>query len=406
VGGGGEVNKILLIASNTYRLRIRSGAFLFLTFALPIIMVAIGVISAISERDRASLETMGYIDQTNQLADVTSIETEGITLALVKLETEELAQEAYINGKVDGYLLIPGGFFEGEPVTFYGEESPGSTLWMGIRLFMRQALFPNVSDDVLERVENPSQVTHVSLATGTEISSEVGLVVYFAAPAVVAIMFALAVSFMTGQLGSAVVREKEMRVMEIVITSLRPVELVGGKVLGMSLLALTQFGIWTVGAMIAVLLFMSGELDLQSLVIPWSSVLWGVLLIVPGYLLFAVLGAGAGVIAGDSQQAQQVAGMAGLFVFMPMWFLPTLIERPNNSFALAMTLFPLTSPMVVLMRMTVSDVPIWQLVASLTLLVVSVVVAIWAFARIFRAAMLVYGQTLRPRQIWAVLRQS
>jgi ABC-2 type transport system permease protein len=272
--------------------------------------------------------------------------------------------------------------------------------------FMRRAMFPAAPEGLYERVDNPSEVTYVSLKTGEEITSEIGLVVYFATPAVLAVLYALSIMFMTGQLGSAVVREKEQRAMEIVITSLRPSELVAGKILGMALLALTQFGIWITGAVLAVVLFAPSGWDLQSLVFPWGAILWALPLILIGFLLFAVLGAGAGIIAGDSQQAQQVAALIGLLGFAPMWFLPFLIEQSESVLAVALTLFPLTATTVALIRMAFSEVPLWQLSASLVLLVLGLGLSTCLVARIFRAAMLIYGQTLRPVQIWRALRQA
>jgi ABC-2 type transport system permease protein len=400
------MKKIWLIASNTYSHRVRSGTFIFLTFALPLLMVAVGVFSVIFLVDEADLERVGYIDQTGQLAMVDRVEQYGETLQMIELVDEEQAQAAFLNGSIEGYLLIPAGYFEGEPVTFYAEQAPGTNLRVALRQFMRQALFPEASEAVIARVENPSEITYQSLRTGAAVSSGIGLVVYFASPAILAILFALAVVFMTGQLGSAMIREKEQRAMEMVVTSLRPRELVAGKVLGMALLALTQFAIWIGGAIIAIALFAPAEWNLQSVALPWRAIIWGLVLMVPGYFLYAMLGAGAGIIAGDSQQAQQMAAMAGLAGFIPIWILPMLLSQPDGPLAVGLTLFPLTAPSVALLRMSFGDVADWQLIAALIALLLGLWLATWVVARIFRGAMLIYGQTLRPRQIWTALRRA
>jgi ABC-2 type transport system permease protein len=400
------MKKIWLIASNTYSHRVRTGTFIFLTFALPLLMVAVGVFSVIFLVDEADLERVGYIDQTGQLAMVDRVELYGETLHMIELVDEEQAQAAFLNGSIEGYLLIPAGYFEGEPVTFYAEQAPGTNLRVALRQFMRQALFPEASESVIARVENPSEITYQSLRTGATVSSGIGLVVYFASPAILAVLFALAVVFMTGQLGSAIVREKEQRAMEMVVTSLRPRELVAGKVLGMALLALTQFAIWVGGAIIAISLFAPAEWNLLSVALPWRAIIWGLVLMVPGYFLYAMLGAGAGIIAGDSQQAQQMAAMAGLAGFIPIWILPMLLSQPDGPLAVGLTLFPLTAPSVALLRMSFGDVADWQLIAALIALLLGLWLATWVVARIFRGAMLIYGQTLRPRQIWTTLRRA
>jgi ABC-2 type transport system permease protein len=207
-------------------------------------------------------------------------------------------------------------------------------------------------------------------------------------------------------MGSAIIREKESRAMEMVITSLRPRELVAGKVLGMTLLSLTQLAIWTGGALVAATLAFSGDVQLASLAIPWTTVLWGLALIVPAYFLFALLAAGVGIIAGDNQQAQQLAGVVGLFGLAPIWVLAPILNAPAGTASVVLTLFPLTAPTVALIRMIFGTVPLWQLGASLVILLLTLAFAIWFVAKIFRAAMLNYGQALRPRQIWQVLTQA
>jgi ABC-2 type transport system permease protein len=207
-------------------------------------------------------------------------------------------------------------------------------------------------------------------------------------------------------MGQAIVQEKEQRAMEMVITSLSPRQLVVGKVLGMTLLSLTQLGVWALGGGIAAALALSGTLGIQQLSIPWEALVWGLLLGVPGYFLFAVLASGLGIIAGDSQQAQQLAGMLGFLGLAPLWFLTRIVEAPDGGLAVGLTLFPLTGPMVGLIRMALSEVPTWQLVASLIIIVFSLVAGIWFVARIFRAAMLMYGKALRPRQLWQAMRQA
>jgi ABC-2 type transport system permease protein len=192
----------------------------------------------------------------------------------------------------------------------------------------------------------------------------------------------------------------------MIITSARPGELVAGKVLGMTLLSLTQLGIWAIGGGVAAVLALSSSLSIQELSIPWRALTWGVLMGVPGYFLYAVLASGLGIVAGESQQAQQLAGMLGFLGMTPLWFLSRVIEAPQGTAAVALTLFPLTGPMTALIRMALADVTTWQLATTFAIIVISLVGSIWLVARIFRAAMLMYGQTLRPRQIWRALREA
>lgn len=400
------MKKTWLIAVNTYRPGVRAGSFIFLTLVIPVLMVAAGVIGFLFFGGRSETETVGYVDQAGLMPTTDRIESGSVALDMVRFEDLDQAQQAYATGGTDAYLLIPAGYFDGEPVAYYAEEPPGLEVVPALERFVRTGLLPGATGDLLDRIEDPAQVTVVSASTGVEITSEAGLVARFIAPMLLAVLFALAVVFMTSQLGSAVLREKESRAMEIVITSLRPGELVAGKVLGMALLAMTQFAIWIAGGIIAVLIFTAGGSELPEIVLPWNALLWGLLLIPPGYLLFAMLSSGAGIIAGDGQQAQQIAGLVGLVAFVPLWFTPVWLTDPDSSAAVFLTLFPLSAPSTALFRMAVTNIPTWQLLASLASLVLSLLLATWAVSRIFRAAMLVYGKMASASLLWRSLWQS
>jgi ABC-2 type transport system permease protein len=248
-------------------------------------------------------------------------------------------------------------------------------------------------------------VTYVARRSGEEVAEGPGVFVRVATPVVLALVFALVVFTGASQMGSAVVQEKDQRSLEIMITSLSPRELVMGKVLGMTLLTMTQIAIWATGAGIAIGLGLAAA-GAQALSIPWETVIWAALLGVPSYFLYTVLASGLGIIAGDRQQARQLSGLLGFVGLSPMYFMGILINNLDSPLALGLTWFPLTSPLIALFRMALSQVPTWQLGVSLAILIASLAASIWFVARIFRVAMLMYGQSLRPRQVWQALRQA
>jgi hypothetical protein len=169
-------------------------------------------------------------------------------------------------------------------------------------------------------------------------------------PILLGIMFSLAVITGVSQMGSAIIREKEQRAMEIVITSLPPEALVAGKVLGLSLMALGQVAVWTGFAIGAGLLALASTGTVSLAIIPWSGLVWSLVLGLPTFLIYAVISAGLGVIAGDDQQSQQLAGILSLIGLLPFWTLPAILSAPGGTLSTVLTLFPLTSATVVLFR--------------------------------------------------------
>jgi ABC-2 type transport system permease protein len=397
------MSKIWLMARSTYRRRVRSGSFLLLTFGLPLIMVIAGAIPII--RNTGDLPPVGYVDQTGELATVSQVPVGDKTLDLTPYDTTAAAEDALQRGEIAGYLVIPQGYPD-EGTTFHGEEQPSESLQEGLNTFMQRALLPDASPAQLERLSNPVEGTFVASETGEEVSEGLGLVIQLLVPVALAIVFALAVFTGANQMGTIVVREKDQRAMEMIITSMAPWQLVAGKILGMTMLSLTQVAIWTVGALTAVVLALSTTATPVTVRVPWQPILWAVILGIPGYFLFAAIGSGLGVIAGDSQQARQLSGYLGMLGLFPLYFTALIIDAPNGPLAIGLSLFPLTAPMMSLLRMSMTTVPVWQLLASLGILIVCLVAAVWAVARIFRVTMLMYGQSLKPKQLLNALKAS
>jgi ABC-2 type transport system permease protein len=408
------MKKMWLIAKTTYLSRVRSGMFLLLTFGLPLLMIGAGAFAAFSAiRGEGDVpESIGYIDETDRL-----VAAERVTIEEAWLDVEEelafesyadleAAQRAYEQGQIGGYLLIPEGYFEGEAVVYYTAEDAGVIVEEALRLFLQQSLLQEQPSWLLARLEDTATYTYVGQESGQEVAEGPGLLIRIGMPVFLALAFSFIIVFGTSQMGAAIIREKEQRAMEMVITSLRMRDLVMGKVLGMAMLSLTQFAIWLAAALIAVVLFLSDQIALQDLSIPWGTLLWGLAMIIPGYFLYAFLAAGLGILAGSAEQAQQLAGVMALLGLAPLYLLGALVGNPDGTLAVALTLFPLTSPSVGVVRTVFADVPGWQMAAALVILLASLALSIWLVTRVFRAAMLNYGKTLRPREVWQALVQA
>lgn len=397
------MNKIRLVAHATYRQQVRTGTFLVLTFALPVLMLIVGTVAFYMADRGDALPTVGIVDETGRLTFVDQVFVDDAVLNLSAYADRTAAQAALQSEEIGAYLVVPGGYFEGESPVLTAPAGSNARLEAGLAIFLRRALLPEASPWLLARLDEPASMTFRTRTGSAEVTRGAELVVRVLTPMLLAMVFALMVFTTSSQMGVAMVREKEQRAMEIVVTSLSSRQLLVGKVLGLTLLSLTQLGVWMAGAALALGLALAGTLDMASLSVPWRAVAWALLLGLPGYFLYAVLAAGLGIIAGDSQQARQLAGILGLAALAPLWLMGAIVADPNGTPAVALTLFPLTSPTVGLIRMVFGEVPTWQLLAGFGGIVISLLFGIWAVARIFRAAMLLYGQALRPRAIWQAL---
>ena len=124
------------------------------------------------------------------------------------------------------------------------------------------------------------------------------------------------------------------------------------------------------------------------------------------YFLLASLMAGLGAIAGSEQESRQYGGIISLLFIIPFFLIGTFIDDPNGSLPIALTLIPFTAPMTALLRLGLTSVPPWQIIASLLILLVTSAFVVWASARVFRWGLLLYGKRPTPRELWCVVRSS
>lgn len=399
------MNKIWIIAKNTYKQRIRSSTFLLITFGLPMVMVVAGAIPIITEL-RGELPDVGYVDETGQMVELDAVEIEGETLSLTAYPTRETAEIDFESGTIAGVLVFPEDYFKGGTPLYLAAEEPNEKLKDGLSKLVRVGMFADSPSWQVDRWEEKANFTYLAVESGKSISEGPAVFIRVGIPIFLALVFVLAIFTGANQMGSVVVMEKEERAMEMVITSISPRELISGKVLGMTLLSITQVSIWILGAASAVILFFRDALIGKSIAMPWEAMIWAALLCIPGYFLFAVIGAGLGIIAGDMEQARQLSGMLGFIGMGPMYLMGVVVNALDGPLAVGLTLFPFTAPTLSLFRMALTDVPTWQLAASFLILILCLLGSIWFVAKIFRVTMLLYGQKLTLKQILQALSAS
>jgi ABC-2 type transport system permease protein len=206
----------------------------------------------------------------------------------------------------------------------------------------------------------------------------------------------------SGYLMQAVVDEKENRTMEVLITSLSPSQLIGGKVLGITAISFTQLAAWILIAALAVAI--GGDVFgiewLQNPSLEWRSILAVVAIAIPSYVLASALMAALGSTIAESQEGQQIGALFFLLFNAPLYALVVILEAPNSAPSLVLSLLPFTSLMTVGFRSLVSAMPLWQVAASAAIQGVCAVAALWVAGRAFRLGMLRYGQRLRLSEIF------
>jgi ABC-2 type transport system permease protein len=225
-----------------------------------------------------------------------------------------------------------------------------------------------------------------------------------ALPFIIAMFMFFAIGGIGGYMLEAVTQEKEDRTMEILTTSVSPFQLMGGKALGLMCVSLTQILVWAIALVIGSVVGARHVEALQNVNIPWEMLIVAVLYFIPTFALIAGMMISIGATVTEMQQGQQISGMLSIPFMLPVFFGVLIVTNPGSPFLVALTLFPTTAFLTILLRWSTFVIPLWQLVVSWIVLVASAGGAVWLAGKILRMGMLRYGQRLRLKGIIEGLR--
>jgi len=266
------------------------------------------------------------------------------------------------------------------------------------------------SPQVFERLVNPAAFEEVLLQRASPQGMEQDELSTMFIVYIFAILLLMSLFMTSSYLMQSVIEEKESRLIEILIASVRPLELLGGKILSLGLLGLFQMVTWLSGLVLVAKVggadvIAGGALQLfKNFYVPPELVVLTLVYFVLAYLMFASAYAAIGALSNSMREGPQYAAIFTLPAVIPMWFLQLVVSEPNGTFAVFLSLFPITAPLGMIERMAATDVPLWQIALSLALLVLAVIASMWFAGRLFRVQTLLAGQTPRLRDLPRLVR--
>jgi len=214
------------------------------------------------------------------------------------------------------------------------------------------------------------------------------------------LLLTMSIFFSSGYLLQGIAEEKQNRVIEVIWASVEPMELLIGKIIGLGAAGLLQVAFYAGMLLLpAVTVFALFQVSVASLVL---SLVYFIL----GYLLFAGLMAGTGILGNSPQESGQLSAFWTLLSMIPMFLLAPISEAPNSWLARGLSWFPLTAPVTMLLRITSGQIPWVDVGISIVVLVVSIYLAVRGAAKMFRAAALMYGKRPGVGEILRWLREA
>jgi ABC-2 type transport system permease protein len=404
------------ITKREYLERVRARWFLIATFGLPVILVGIVFLPQLVVSRGASEDAglnLGVLDYSGRVeSDVGHVLGERWTVQPVRgvhERREEELRASLMATSLDGLLVV-------------GEDPADGG---SVRLLTRRAISSRQGRELRDGIRGALVATRLRELGIEEIDTRrlfrgVDLQIILVTPEgersreafqIVAMLFAVVTYMMFLIYGQLIVRavleEKSSNVVEVMMSSVRPWEMMLGKMFGVGAVGLTQIAIW---AAIGTLLSLYGlpgltsalaaeGIDLAQVQLPLGLLAWALIYFTLGYLLYAGLFLAAGASLGNEQDAQQVVTPLVVIIVVGFILVIGIIESPDSGWAVVGSLVPLFSPMIVPARLAISHVPALELAGSVGLLVLGMLGSAWMAGRIYRVAILMSGKRANLREM-------
>ncbi len=437
-----RIDPIVTIAKREYLTRVKSKGFWVATLLLPVAMAALTILpSMIAMKTRASQrlavvdEAGGYgerlaakLVEEEKTKPATELEpgrrrkeeTAQFKVDLVARSGERAAQRAELDrkvlaGEIDAWLWLSPEGLEKNEVEYHAES---------VSNFMTQSRLSDVVSEVVGEARlkaagidaaQVASLTHeVDLETTRVLAEgsrqEGGMAGFFLAYFLFFLLYMVTLLY-GQQVMNGVLEEKSSRIVEVILATVRPIELLLGKLLGIGLAGLTQLAVWltTMVALTAPAVLGALALVPEDTQLPQVSlvlVLHFLMLFLLGFSLFATLYAAIGAATNNVQEAQQFAGFLVIFLVAPMFFLIPIINDPDSTLAVVLSMIPPLTPMLMMLRIAVKMPPLWQILTAYVLTSAFIVFLIWVCARIYRIGILMYGKKPTFQELWRWIRYA
>jgi ABC-2 type transport system permease protein len=395
------MRKLWYVAWHEYARNVFKKSFILVLLSVPLLIGGnIGLIAFMVSREN-NYAPVGYVDHAGLLADPVPapLGPSEEAISFLPFQTEDEARQALESQTIQAYYVVTPDYFETSGIELVYLKEPGENTTRQFYEFVQINLLADEPPEIAHRAAFGSDVTVRTPDGRREFHG--GPTLGAVAPVMLSIAFIILLLMSSGYLMQAVVEERENRMMEVLATSLSPARLVGGKVLGIVAIGLTQLAAWVLVAVLAVLVGGSylGIEWLENPNLDWGPIVSVVAIAIPSYVLASALMLAVGSTVAQAQEGQQIGMLFFMLFIIPLYAIMLIGETPNAAPSVVLTLLPFTSLMTFGFRSLFSVVPAWQVAASVAIQTACALGAVWLAGRAFRLGMLRYGQRLRLGEI-------
>jgi len=395
-------NKFWFVAVNEYKKHVLQKKFILALLSVPLLLgvsILAGYLSYLFERN---MDPIGYVDLVGVLAEPVPVPEDEMAddaVEIIAFQTEEAARTALQNKEIQAYYLFSDEYLETREVPLFFVDSPGENATDHFITFMKVNVLADQPINVVERTLNGFDVTVRSADGKREFNPDQILNIIL--PIVMGFLFTFVLTSGSGYFANAVSEEKESRTIELLATSMSANQFILGKVLGIVMVIFTQVFTWVIflgGALMgANAAFDIDWLDPSMLDLKVLPVLF--LWFILAFFVFAGITLTISSTVTETQEAQQMIGIVAMPVGFSYWFAVLVINSPNSPLSIGLSMFPLTAPTIMPLRLAFTTIPAGQLAVGAFILLLSGIGAIWLAARAYELGMLRFGQRLRLAEL-------
>ena len=379
------MDKIIAIIKREYLTRVRSKGFVIGTILSPLLMMSFIIVPVlIAGRGGTSDYKLVLLEQTGDAALMTRLDQllmndnsksdrytvrHEVVPAGETIDSRRAPLDAQVkDGEINAYLVLPNGVLEKESVKLRAKNVSD----FANRRRIENAVSSAISERRLIRAGlNPEQIRTLNREVDVDVEnpegqSERGQTFVLAYGLLMILYITILIYGVTVMRG--VIEEKQSRIVEVLLSSVRPFQLMLGKLVGIGLVGLTQYFTWAVFGILlstvaALPAFAMGAVKLPN--IPVSLVVYFVVYFVLGYFLYATLYAAVGALVTSEEDAQQIQIPVTMFLVIPMIFSSAILSNPNSTLSIVLSLIPFFAPVLMFMRICLSQPPFWQIGLSI-----------------------------------------
>ena len=405
------MHNIWLIAKREYTERIKTKGFLIATILIPLLMGGgLFGVATLAEKSKTTAHIAVVGTQPQLEADLKRELENGknskMTVDVLSASTEHAVLDREMANKLlDGYLVIVPAAVQGQRPTF--DFTPRSTADLATSSAIEQALHrvltrEYLADKGVSETETAALLAPVTLnvlgkngAHGNSRTSFLVAYVLFFLMYMVVLLYGMNVA-------RSIIEEKTSRVFEVLLATIKPDELLAGKILGVGAVGLTQVAIWMVAAgLIAARLGATSGVQISM-----PQVVFFIVYFALGYALYSAVAAALGAMTNSEQELQQLNMFLMIPLFFSMLMLMPVVTNPNSLMSRIVSQIPFCAPLLMDLRISISMPQPWEIALSIGLILITIYAVLWVSSRIYRVGILMYGKKPNLPEILRWLKYS